>query len=66
MPVRRLTVQQAMLEIGRPGGRGPRDPLGGTFQLRISLDETNRSAIEVLKTLEQHITERASEERGWS
>lgn len=32
----------------------------GTYNVEISLDETNRSAIEVLNTLEQHVTERAS------
>ena len=32
----------------------------GTYQIQISLDETNRSAIEVLNTLEQVVTERAS------
>jgi len=32
----------------------------GNYQFQISLDETNRSAIEVLQALEQHVTERAS------
>lgn len=32
----------------------------GTYQVQIGLDETNRSAIEVLNTLEQVVTERAA------